>query len=41
VKGARIAQGLRTPFRRLSKHRAELQEKSISGPSFLDRQDDD
>jgi Uncharacterised nucleotidyltransferase len=41
VKGARVAQGLRTPFRRLSKHRAALEEKSISGPSFLDRQDDD
>ena len=41
VKGARVAQALRTPFRRLSRHRATLEEKSISGPSFLDRQDDD
>lgn len=41
VKRARAAQALRTPFRRLSKHRETLDEKSISGPSFLDRFDEE
>jgi Uncharacterised nucleotidyltransferase len=41
VKRARATQALRTPFRRLSKHRRTLDEKSISGPSFLDRFDEE
>jgi hypothetical protein len=41
VKWARGAQALRTPFRRLSQHRETLEKKSISGPSFLDRKDED
>jgi hypothetical protein len=41
VKRARAAQALRTPLRRLSKHRATLEEKSISGPSFLDHPEED
>ena len=40
VKAARTAQALRTPLRRLSQHRQTLAEKSISGPSFLDRVDE-
>ena len=40
VKAARAAQALRTPLRRLSQHRQTLDEKSISGPSFLDRVDE-
>ena len=41
VKRARAVQALRTPFRRVSKHRETLDEKSISGPSFLDRLDEE
>jgi hypothetical protein len=41
VKSARSVQALRTPFRRLSRHRATLDEKAISGPSFLDRLDEE
>ena len=41
MKRARAAQALRTPFRRVSKHRKTLDEKSISGPSFLDRFDEE
>ena len=41
VKRARAVQALRTPFRRVSKHRKTLDEKSISGPSFLDRLDEE
>ena len=40
VKAARAAQALRTPLRRLSQHRQTLDQKSISGPSFLDRIDE-
>jgi hypothetical protein len=40
VKAARAAQALRTPRRRLSQHRETLDQKSISGPTFLDRVDD-
>ena len=40
VKAARTAQAVRTPLRRLSQHRQILAEKSISGPTFLDRVDE-
>ncbi len=40
VKAARAAQALRTPLRRLSQHRQTLDQKSISGASFLDRVDE-
>lgn len=40
VKAARAAQALRTPLRQLSQHRQTLDQKSISGPSFVDRVDE-
>ena len=39
VKRARVAQAIRTPRRRLSEHQGALEERSISGPSYLERLD--